>query len=220
MAKPLRFLDIEKSELRNSIRNVGADPDFIWFLLAWNGLIYSKEENFLKDRLDPSYLKRLKRNHKQDFEDRHLEEWEAVKKVHKEHRKLKLKRLLFSLQPLAHNKNGRPYNKALWDTAYDLRYYFESTTGNNQDNLIIDILFDSGNPDCKKDYTYVSSELSKRKHRYDPETEAQRKHNYFAAERFYEIKKDKVMETLKTGKPFYERLLNNEIILDSINHYG
>ncbi len=204
MAKGHRKLDTELDQnLSDEIRAVGGDPDFVRFLLAWNGLIWTEEVPLMPDRFSDAYLKRLKRRIKQRVGDDWKRDWNEIKNESlKPRRKMVLRRTLFVQEPQSPNPPHRGKNIQFWSTAFDLRNYFRRLTGKPHMKLVRQILRGQS-----EDYVSFNSEWNKRSSSFDPK-EGVARQDTFA--KFYEFNRARIMEALETGLPLYTNL-NNEL---------
>ena len=198
-------------ETRAKIEAAGADPDFVWFLMGWTGLLLSEQIPFIVEKESEAYRKKLQRKVKRDpgvadWKQR----WKEILNEKKKLRKLVLRQRLFHLITIGPKPPHRPPNLTRWMTVELLRSYFKNVTGTYAMGLIAEIIFH----DQSKGYEYIGFEWQRRKRWFatkwrikHPEVEADMQdllplENLLS---FYVRNKVKVIRTLESGIPLYRQ---------------
>jgi hypothetical protein len=162
---------------------------------AWHGDIGAAEVPFTVEKDSPSYQKKLMRWTRRDFGADWKFYWRVILyDCLKVQRKMVLRRNLFTLEPRGQNPDHRPRNNARWNAIFDLRAYFEKTTGEPCMDLLRRIFYPN-----MKEKTF-EKEWEKRQNWFKDKNKADR---LGQRERFYQHNHTRILETLQTGLPFY-----------------
>lgn len=185
--------------LRKEIVSIGGDPDFVEFVLAWHGVNESELVRFTDETPSQTIIRRTKRRLGKVWGNMQHQEWKDILDVWRRRRKLLLHKTLFRLEPQAEHPPHRPRKESKWITVCDLRNYFKGVTGRQQMQLIRRAL---GLDGVYWTFATFNLEWQRRKAWFD-ETEAVDR--LAKLEAFYTTNHDRVLETLQTGIPLYER---------------
>jgi hypothetical protein len=183
--------------IQQEIVNLKGEYDFVQFVRAWHGDIGAAEMPFTAEKDSPSYQKRLKRCTRRDFGADWKFYWRVILyDCLKMQRKMVLRRNLFTLEPRGQNPNHRPRKDARWNAIFDLRTYFEKTSGEPCMGLLNRIFYPK-----MKEKTF-EKEWDKRQGWFKDEKKTERLEEL---ERFYQQNRTRILETLRTGLPFYAK---------------
>jgi hypothetical protein len=183
--------------IQEEIKNLKGDCHFVQFVRAWHGDIGTTEVPFTSEKDSPSYQKKLMRWTRRDFGDNSKFFWRVILyDCLKMRRKTVLRRNLFKLEPIGPKLKHRPRNEARWNAAFDLRSYFEKKTGQPCMALLRRIFY----PKMKE--RRFEKEWEKRQGWFEEEDKADRLEQL---ESFYRHNQARILETLRTGIPFYAK---------------
>ena len=107
-----------------------------------------------------------------------------------------LQRNLFTLEPRGPKPGHRPRNEGRWNAIFDLRTYFTRVTGRPQMDLLEQLFYPN------QDEVTFNKEWDSRKDWFEHENGADRLERL---ELFYKHNRTRILETLQTGIPFYEK---------------
>ncbi|MCZ6799472.1 MAG: hypothetical protein O7F12_03205 [Nitrospirae bacterium] len=202
MVKASAFLDTIglPDSLREDIVGIGGDPDFVGFVLAWHGVIGSERVPFTHDRPSQTIIRRTKRRLQKVWGHLYHKEWKNILYEWRKRPKLILQRTLFKLEPQPENPPHRSRSESKWMAVCDLRNYFKGVTGQPKMELIRRALGLGGV------YGTFNPEWQRRKSWFDEKEAADRLDRLKA---FYSINHERILETLKSGIPLYERHCQN-----------
>jgi hypothetical protein len=187
------------SAIGKELDKIGADFEFMRFLLIWNGLIIQpKLVDFTTTKLSESYQRKIKRQVKKNYGSQWKAYWENIKKTWKEQNRMVLERRLFKMEPLPPNPPNRPRNYRLWSAVYDLRNYMIKLTTEPKMSLIEEFLISEG----LWAFGSLYKEWSRRKKWF--------KGNDYRVPiddhlRWYEVNKKKIAEAIRTGVPMWQQ---------------
>jgi hypothetical protein len=100
------------------------------------------------------------------------------------------------MEPHGPNPNHRRRNEAIWSAVFDLRNYFEKMTGRPHMGLLGRLFYPNQNEET------FNGEWHDRKDWFKDEKGDERLEQL---ERFYTHHRDRIIETLRTGIPFYAK---------------
>ena len=193
------FLDMAMDvTVRKEIETIGADPEFVEFVMGWHGEIGATTQvPFAEETQSEAYQKKTKRWMKRDFGTTWKFYWKViVNDAWKARRKMVLKRNLFTLEPRGPNPNHRRPNEGRWNAIFDLRNYLTKIDGRPHMRLLGQLFY----PDQDED-TFVK-EWNRRKDWFKDENGEER---LSRLELFYRSNREKIRETLRTGVPVYAK---------------
>lgn len=174
-----------------------ADPKFVEFLMAWNGLVGEESVPCMVNNYEATYLKRIKRWVQRDYGPAWKPWWKLVLQECLQARgKIVLRRNLFRLEPVGPSPPHRPRDIALWTTAYDLQHYFVRLQCLHPIKVMGMVLFP------EKHAWAVHSEWTKRKEWFDEHIGPDRISGLLD---FYRTHRERIHETLRTKIPMYSR---------------
>ena len=182
---------------RKAIEDMGADPVFVEFVMAWHGVIGATEVPFSTENESPAYQRKIKRWTQRDFGTTWRVDWaDILNNCWKARRKMVLQRNLFKLEPRGPNLNHRPRNEDRWRAIFDVRNYFLTINKRPHMELLGALFY----PNQVED-TFLK-EWRKRKEWFKGENGAARLEKL---ELFYRHNRVRIQETLRTGLPFYAK---------------
>jgi hypothetical protein len=183
--------------LREDIEDMEADPDFVAFVMAWHGVTGATEVPFTVEKELAAYQKKIKRWTQRDCGTQWQWYWKViVEECWKVRRKMVLQRNLFRMEPRGLNPNHRPRNEAIWSAVFDLRNYFEKKCGRPHMGFLGRLFFP------KELEVTFHGEWHERKEWFKDEKGDERLERL---ELFYTHHHDRIIETLRTGIPFYAK---------------
>lgn len=183
--------------IRLKIEKLEADPDLVEFVMAWHGEIGTTEVPFTAEKESRAYQRKINRWTRRDFGAKWEFYWKVIlNECWKERRNLVLRRNLFRMEPRRPNPAHRPRNHERWNAICDLRNYFEKVTGQPQMELLRDLFYPN-----QEEATF-NDEWEKRKDWFKDENGAERLKQL---ELFYKHNRARILETLRTGLPFYAK---------------
>ena len=201
------------SDIRQELVKIGADPDFMRFILVWNELIFpSVKVDFITAKRPEAYQRKIKRRVEKDFGKKEGKKYwkEVIMRGWKERNKIILQKGPFKIEPLPPNPSNRPRKTySLWSAVNDFRNYMNKLTTKPQMALIQEFLISAG--------LWGSGSLYKQ---WD------KRKNWFKGNdyripiddllKYDEFNKDKewMSKTLKTGIPIYETLTSPQTKID------
>jgi hypothetical protein len=197
--------NLPEVNLKEELKRISAEPQFVWFLLAWDGLIDIEPIGPAKTSRPGAYQNRIKRQVQKDFAENWKPYWhEVIQEGWKEQNKIVLTKSLFWMQPVAQNRSvGMPRKENLWTFVFDLRNYFCRCNGKFNMRVIALLLRILLN-EKRWTYYYLNSEFSKRR-RWFSDIAGEERINTLL--KFYNFpgNKEKIKETLRLKIPLYER---------------
>ncbi|MDP2383716.1 MAG: hypothetical protein Q8N00_13035 [Nitrospirota bacterium] len=183
--------------LRKEIEAMKADPDFVELVMAWHGVIGATDVPFTAEKESPTYQRKIKRWVQRDYGAQWKPYWKVIlNESWKARRQIVLKRNLFKIQPHAPSPNHRRRNEALWSAVFDLRNYFEKISGRSHMGLLGRLFYPN-----QQEVTF-NAEWHERKDWFKDEKGAERLNQL---EFFYKHYRARILETLRTGIPFYAK---------------
>ena len=182
---------------RKAIEDMGADPVFVEFVMAWHGVIGATEVPFTTENESPAYQRKIKRWTQRDFGTTWRVDWaDILNNCWKARRKMVLQRNLFTMEPQGPNPSHRPRNEGQWNAIFDLRTYFITIDKRPHMELLGGLFY----PNQVED-TFLK-EWHKRKEWFKDENGVARLEKL---ECFYRHNRVRIQETLRTGLPFYSK---------------
>lgn len=183
--------------LRKEIEDIKVDPDFVAFVMAWHGVSGATAVHFTTENESPAYQKRIKRWAQRDWGTKWRYYWKVISnECWKARRQIVLQKNLFKMEPRGLKPNHRPRNEAVWNAVFDLRNYFEKLSGRSHMGLLGRLFFP------KEQEVTFNGEWYDRKDWFKDEKGDERLERL---ERFYTHHHDRIIETLRTGIPFYAK---------------
>jgi hypothetical protein len=184
--------------IRTDIEKIGGDPDFVEFIMAWHGEIGATTSvPFAGEIQAEAYQKKIKRWTQRDFGTNWKFYWKVIwGECWNARRKIVLRRNLFKLEPRVTQAAHRPRNEGRWNAVFDLRNYFIKIDGRPHMRLVGLLFY----PDQDED-TFIK-EWERRKDWFKDENGAERLDQL---EGFYAHNRVRILETLRTGIPFYAK---------------
>lgn len=154
-------MEMDRETIKEII-NIGGNPYFVRFLLAYHGLIHSEVAPFTITKWPEAQRKRTNRAIKKHFGNsaKSMQAY-TTRRIKKDYLNSKILKTPFYCTPLPSNPSYRPRKDAQWVAVYHLRNYFIKFTRRPNMSLIYKIIF----PD--KNYFYINSEWSKRRQRIE-----------------------------------------------------
>ena len=192
------FLDMAMdAATQKAIEDMGADPMFVEFVIAWHGVIGATEVPFTTQKESPTYQRKIKRWTQRDFGTTWRFYWTSIlNECWKARRKMVLQRNLFTMEPQGPNPNHRPRNEGRWNAIFDVRTYFITIDKRPHMDLLGGLFY----PDQVTD-TFLT-EWHKRKEWFKDENGIARLEKLAL---FYRHNRVRIQETLQTGLPFYAK---------------
>jgi hypothetical protein len=182
---------------RREIVEQGADPDFVEFVMAWHGVIGATTVPFSAEKESPAYQRKIKRWTQRDFGTEWKLYWKAIlNECWKARRQMVLQRNLFKMEPCAPNPNHRRRHEGRWSGIFDLRNYFIKIGERPHMGLLGRLFYP------KQDEDTFNKEWHERKAWFKDENGDERLEKL---ERFYKYNHARIIETLRTGIPFYAK---------------
>jgi hypothetical protein len=184
--------------LRQEIEKLKADADFVEFVMGWHGEIGATiDVPFAEETQLPAYQKKTKRWTLRDFGTEWKYYWKVIlNDCWKARRTMVLRRNLFKLEPQGPNPAHRPRHEGRWNAIFDIRNYFIKFDQRPHMRLIGLLFY----PDQEED-TFIK-EWDQRKDWFEHENGIERLKRL---ELFYDHNHDRILETLRTGLPFYAK---------------
>jgi len=183
--------------LRKEIKYLRADPDFVAFVMAWHGVTGATEVPFTVEKESAAYQKKIKRWTQRDWGTEWRWYWSAISNdCWKTRRQIVLQKNLFRMEPRGSNPNHRRRDEGRWNAIFDLRNYFITIDTRPHMRLLAALFY----PDQLEDT--FTKEWHERKDWFKDEKGAERLEQL---ERFYAHNHDRIIETLRTGIPFYAK---------------
>lgn len=192
------FLDIVMDAfIRNEIVDMGADPDFVEFVMAWHGVIGETDVDFTTEKESAAYQKKIKRWTQRDWGTQWKFYWQVIlNECWKARRTMVLQRHLFKMEPRAPKLDRRRQSEAKWNAIFDLRTYFIKNNRRPHMKLLGTLFFPNQFEDT------FTREWHDWKERFKSEKGAERLETL---ECFYKYHHARILDTLRTGIPFYEK---------------
>ena len=165
MAEHRRFLDRLTPEVREHVRSIGGDPDFVDFLLGWYGLLRmdSSRPEVLPLTTWPYWSTSRQRQEKRKLKQSHgpewKKEWEKIQSLARSYEPPNLKGGLFSIYPEGPKPAHGPFRWNFWLALCDVMHYFTRIKKTPQWDVIAEVFFPS------YEFNYAQSEWAKRKAR-------------------------------------------------------
>lgn len=187
-----------ETTLQEEIKALRADPDFIQFVMGWHGEIAATTAiPFAEETRSAAYQRKIQRWTRRDFGNRWKWYWKLIlNDCWKARRNMVLQRNLFTLEPRGPNPAHRPRHEGRWNAIFDLRNYFMKLDKRPHMRLLGLLFY----PDQEED-TFIK-EWDRRKDWFKDENGAERLERL---ELFYKHNRERILETLRTGLPFYEK---------------
>lgn len=183
--------------LRKEIEGMEADPDFVEFVMAWHGVIGATDVPFTTENESPAYQRKIKRWTQRDWGIEWRFYWKVISnECWKTRRQIVLQKNLFKMEPRGPNPRHRRRNDALWNTVFDLRNYFIKNNARPHMGLLGRMFCPNQNEDT------FSGEWHERK---DWFKDKKGDECLEQLERFYTYHYDRIIETLRSGIPFYAK---------------
>ena len=183
--------------LREEIVDIKADPDFVELVMAWHGGIGGTDVDFTAEKESAAYQKKIKRWTQRDWGTKWQFYWKVISnECWKARRQIVLQKNLFKMEPRGPNPNHRRRNEAIWNAVFDLRNYFEKKSGRPHMGLLGRLFYPNENEDT------FTKEWHKRKDWFEKEKGAERLEKL---QLFYTHHFTRILETLRTGIPFYAK---------------
>jgi len=192
------FVDMVMDALiRNEIVDMGADPDFVEFVMSWHGVIGATSVDFTVEKESPAHQKKIKRWTQRDFGAQWKFYWQVIlNECWRARRKMVLQRGLFRMEPHAPMLDRRRQSEAKWNAIFDLRTYFIKIDARPHMKLLATLFFPNQLEDT------FAREWQGWKEWFTNEKGAERLERL---ERFYKHHHARILDTLRTGIPFYEK---------------
>jgi hypothetical protein len=202
MAERHQFLDRLTLDVREHVRQIGGDPDFVDFLLGWYGLLQMDpsvtEMASLKIKTWPFWSTTRQRQVKRELQERYgpawEERWKEAKARARSYEPPKFKGGLFSIDPQGPRPAHGPFRWNFWLALCDVKNYFTRIAKRPHWDLIVDVFF-SG-----QEYNYAQAEWAKRQGRLS-RIDHERSLNRVLS--FYTTYKPVILEVLKTRVPMW-----------------
>lgn len=182
--------------LQKEIKGMNADPDFVEFVMGWHGVIGATAVPFTTEKESSAYQRKIKRWTQRDCGTMWRGYWQMIVSEWKSRRKVVLQRNPFTMEPQAFNLNHRRRDRGRWDAIFDLRNYFISIDQRPHMRLLGLLLYPAQLEDTFK------KEWNERKDWFEDEKGPERLERL---EHFYAHHHDRIIETLRTGIPFYAK---------------
>lgn len=183
--------------LRKEIDGIKGKPDFVVFVMAWHGVTGTTEVPFTVEKESATYQKKIKRWTQRDWGTEWRWYWKVISnECWKTRRQIVLRKNLFKMEPRGPNPNHRPRNEALWNAVFDLRNYFITIDARPHMGLLGQLFYPGQLEDT------FTKEWDERKDWFKDEKGDER-HEQLKC--FYAHHHDRIIETLRTGIPFYEK---------------
>ncbi len=183
--------------LRKEIKGMKAEPDFVEFVMAWHGVIGGTDVDLTAEKESAAYQRKIKRWTQRDCGTKWQFYWRVISNdCCKARRQIVLQKHLFKMEPRGPNPNHRRRNEAIWSAVFDLRNYFEKKSGRPHMGLIGRLFFP------KEQEVTFHGEWQERKDWFKDEKGDERLESL---ELFYSHHHDRIIETLRTGIPFYAK---------------
>lgn len=183
--------------LRKEIEGIKADPHFVELVMAWHGVIGGTDVDFTEEKEPAAYQRKIKRWTQRDWRIEWRWYWNVISnECWKTRRQIVLQKNLFKMEPRGPNPNHRRRNEARWNAIFDLRNYFITIGARPHMGLLGRLFY----PDQDED-TFTKEWNARKdwfKDERGPERLDQLKH-------FYAHHHDRIIETLRTGIPFYAK---------------
>jgi hypothetical protein len=184
--------------IQKEIEKIGADSDFVEFVLAWHGELGATTSlPFAGETQSEAYQKKIKRWTRRDFGTKWKFLWKVIlNECWNARRKMVLRRNLFKLEPRNPRVNHRPREEGRWGAIFDLRNYFIKIDRRPHMRLLGLLFYPNQDED-----TFLK-EWESRKGWFTNENGAERLEQL---ESFYAHNRARVIETIRTGIPFYSK---------------
>jgi hypothetical protein len=183
--------------LREDVEAMKADPGFVEFVMGWHGVIGATEVPFTVEKESAAYQRKIKRWTQRDWGIKWRFYWKVISnECWKARRQIVLQKDLFKMEPRGPNPNHRPRNEAIWNAVFDLRNYFEKKSGRPHMGFLGRLFFP------KELEVTFHGEWHERKDWFKDEKGEERLERL---ELFYALHHDRIIETLRTGSPFYAK---------------
>lgn len=184
-------------DIWQEIEDMGADPDFVEFVMAWHGVIGATDVDFTTENESAAYQRKIKRWTQKDCGTGWRFYWQViVNECWKARRKMVLQRHLFKLEPCAPKPDRRRQSERRWNVVFDLRNYFIKIDGRPHMELLGILLYSNYLKDS------FTREWHERKECFKNENGSER---LKALELFYKHHHARILDTLRTRIPFYEK---------------
>ena len=202
MAERRQFLDRLSPDVRQHVRQIGGDPDFVDFLLGWYGLLRMdpsvKEMASLRMRTWPYWSTSRQRQVKRELKRRYgrtwKKKWKDVQARARSYEPPRFRAGLFSIDPQGAKPPHGPFLWNFWLALCDAKHYFTRIKKKPHWGVIAEVFFP------KHRFNYAQSEWAKRKARLSG-IDHERSLNRVLS--FYATFKPVILEVLKTGVPMW-----------------
>lgn len=183
--------------LQKEIEGMKANPDFVAFVMAWHGVTGATEVPFTVEKESPAYQRKIKRWTQRDWGTEWRWYWKVISnECWKTRRQIVLQKNLFRMEPRGPNPNHRRRDEGRWNAIFDLRNYFITIDARPHMRLLGALFYPH-----QLEYTFTK-EWHERKDWFKNEKGPERLEQL---ERFYAHHHDRIIETLRTGTPFYRK---------------
>jgi hypothetical protein len=182
--------------LQKEIEGMKANPDFVTFVMAWHGVTGATEVPFTMEKESPAYQRKVKRWTQRDWGTEWRWYWKEISNSWKRRRQMVLQRNLFKMEPRGLNPNHRRRDEGRWNAIFDLRNYFITFDARPHMRLLGALFYPHQLEDT------FTKEWHERKDWFKDEKGPERLDQL---ERFYAHHHDRIIETLRTGTPFYTK---------------
>jgi len=201
----------EKEYIEERLREIGADKNFILFVLAWYGVDPHRIVPFGK--ISETYKRRVKRRVQKGQKGGWFPVYGDIRSRWGEWKKIKLIRTLFKQEPLIPRFRGRQKDIASRKVCHILRIYFKKLTGRFQMELIAWILGIESDSLAQEFSRYRKEHLPSNISTFSVDKEGKatvRRHKPFSPEEEYEMlekyymaNKEKIEKTLEKRTRVY-----------------
>ena len=198
MAKDPRILDtpVLPLDLKETIRSLGGDADFVKFLLCWHEVHGIQTISAPFESTSPTKKRRVKRRLEKAFTFFSPSYWKEILLEWRRRPKRQFRRALFSFGPEPDRPAHRPRKEGKWMAVADLRAYFLQLTGKTQMGLIQEITNVQG------EYLSFTAEWGRRTSWFDEQETIDRLDKLRT---FFAANHSRILNTLQTGIPLYEQ---------------
>jgi len=128
----------EKEYIERRLRKIGADKNFVLFVLAWYGV--DPYTIVPVGKISETYKRRIKRRVQKGEKEEWPQVYGSIRRRWKEWNKIRLIRTLFKQEPLVPRLRGGQRDFASRKVCHILRIYFKKLTGRFQMELIAWVL--------------------------------------------------------------------------------
>jgi hypothetical protein len=200
MAERREFLDRLTPDVREHVRQIGSDPDFVDFVLGWYGLLRmdSSEREVPPITTWPYWSTSRQRQEKRKLKRSHgpawKKDWEHIKALARSYEPPRFKAGLFSIDPQGPKPAHGPFRWNFWLALCDVKNYFTRIAKRPHWDLIAEVFFPG------QAFGYAQAEWAKRKGRFskiDPDLRLNRLRTFY--ERFNPV----ILEVLMSRVPMW-----------------